>query len=82
MAFKKGNKEGKGRGKGTQNKHTIAFKQLLTTTYLALEKKNGHGLQKWAEKNPSDFYKICARLIPSEIELGVPEDKTFTLKIE
>ncbi|MGR3218811.1 MAG: hypothetical protein ACUZ8H_03205 [Candidatus Anammoxibacter sp.] len=67
MAFEKGNKLGNGRPKGAGNKFTTQFKDLLTETYQALEKKKETGLLVWAQNNPTDFYKICAKLIPLQI---------------
>jgi len=66
MGFEKGNPHG-GRKKGSSNKFTKQFKDLLTETYEALEKKKGHGLQIWAEKHPTDFYRICSKLVPQQI---------------
>lgn len=67
MKFQKGNRTGKGRPKGSENKVTKQFKDLLVETYEALEKKKDHGLQSWAEKHPTDFYRICAKLVPQQI---------------
>lgn len=67
MPFNKGNKLSNGRGKGNQNKFTKQFKDLLTETYLALEKSKKHGLVKWAKDNQTDFYKICSKLIPVQL---------------
>lgn len=53
--------------KGIPNKITQQFKDLLTETYQALEKDKERGLKKWAEKNPTDFYRICAKLVPQQI---------------
>ncbi len=80
MPFKKGNNEGKGRPKGSENKVTKQFKDLLAETYQALEEKKGHGLQVWAEKHPTDFYRICAKLVPQQItgEGGGPIEVTQT----
>jgi len=67
MPFEKGNKLSKGRKKDTPNRFTKQFKDLLTETYQALEEKKGHGLQTWAEKHPTDFYRICSKLVPQQI---------------
>ena len=67
MPFEKGNKLSPGRTKGVVNKSTKAFKDLLTETYRALEDEEGHGLLQWSKDNPTDFYRICAKLIPIEI---------------
>lgn len=57
----------KGRPKGIPNKFTKQFKDLLTETIQALEEKRDHGLMAWAEKHPSDFYRICSKLVPQEM---------------
>jgi len=68
MAFKKGTSGNpKGKPKGLKNKHTQAFKDLLTNTIHALEQKKDCGLMAWAEKHPSDFYRICSKLVPQEM---------------
>lgn len=67
MASKGGKREGSGRPKGSPNKFNKQFKDLLTETYLALEAKKDHGLQNWAEKHPTDFYRICSKLVPQEM---------------
>lgn len=64
---KGGAREGSGRPKGSLNKNTKAFKDLLTATIQTLEEKKGHGLQKWAEDHPTDFYRICSKLVPQEM---------------
>lgn len=85
MAFKKDNDYG-GRKKGSQNKHTKKFKDLLTETYLALEDNTDKkeedpktGLLAWAENNPTDFYRICGKLIPQQIEGEFKGNVTITV---
>lgn len=56
-----------GRKKGTPNKFNKQFKDLLTETIHALEQKKDHGLMEWAEKHPTDFYRICSKLVPQEM---------------
>jgi len=54
-----------GRGKGTPNKITSAFKDAVR---IAFEDIGGrHAFAAWARENPTDFYKIASRLIPTEI---------------
>jgi hypothetical protein len=56
---------GSGRKKGTANKLTVTFKQAVLMTF-----NNIGGVvhfTEWAKANPSEFYKIAARLIPAEI---------------
>lgn len=67
MADLNGNKTG-GRQKGTPNKFTTSFKELVTKTFQTLEEKQDKGMANWAIKNETDFYKIAARLIPAEMQ--------------
>jgi len=53
-----------GRQVGTPNKVTTIFKDAVRTVY---EDIGGHAaFAAWAKKNQTDFYKIAARLIPTE----------------
>ena len=65
--FEKGQDKTGGRQRGSQNKNTKAFKDLLTETIRALENDKDHGLEKWAKEHPSDFYRICSKLVPQEM---------------
>lgn len=67
MAFQKGQSGNPaGRKPGTQNRLTLTVKQGFEA---AFEKMQGgeHALDKWAAKNPTDFYKLASKLIPSQI---------------
>ena len=65
MANRKPPNAGKGRPKGALNKVTRAFKEAVLAVYNA---RGGNGaLLKWSNKEPTEFYRICARLIPTEI---------------
>lgn len=53
-----------GRKAGTPNKITTHFKDAVRTVY---EDIGGHAaFAEWARENRSDFYRIAARLIPTE----------------
>lgn len=55
-----------GRTKGTPNKITAAFKDAVRTVY---EDIGGNtAFAEWARANPGDFYRIAARLIPTEVQ--------------
>jgi hypothetical protein len=60
----KGKKTG-GRTAGTPNKITSAFKTAVLTVYDELG--GNTALLAWAQGNPTEFFKICARLIPHEV---------------
>ena len=72
----KGVKTG-GRQIGTPNKVTTAFKDAIRFVY---ENIGGHAaFANWAKENPTDFYKIAARLIPTEKDSK--EDRNITVEI-
>lgn len=55
---------GKGRKKGVPNKLTKSAREAFQ---LAFEQNGGaNGLTDWAHANPTEFYKLYARLIPVE----------------
>ncbi len=60
----RGQKSG-GRQVGTPNKVTAIFKDAVRTVY---EDIGGNAaFAEWAKENPTDFYRIAARLIPTEM---------------
>lgn len=53
-----------GRQKGSLNKVTAKFKEAVQIVYDDI---GGHAaFADWARENPSEFYRIAAKLIPSE----------------
>ncbi len=63
--FQKGQPKRGGRKKGTPNKLTWTFKEAIATAYDGI---GGHeAFTAWARKHPTEFYKIAARLIPTEL---------------
>jgi len=64
----KGNKTG-GRKKGTTNKVSLSLKQAVLETF---EKLGGvQHMATWAKENPSEFYRIAARLVPPGVPVQV-----------
>lgn len=69
-----------GRKKGSQNKLTSSFKDLVQTTFEQLE-ESGQGMLGWAQTNKTDFYKIASKLIPQE--MGIKAEvvtQSYTIK--
>lgn len=60
-----GSRIGAGRKPGTPNKITRAFKEAVAAVFEDLGGEKH--LLGWAKKNPTEFYKIATRLIPTEI---------------
>ena len=66
---------GKGRKKGTPNKATASIKAAFVE---AFEKRGGvKALVDWAEEEPTEFYKLAAKLIPTEIAGDVAASLTI-----
>ena len=60
---------GQGRPKGAQNKFTKTFKGMVEGE---LERLGPDHFHEWAIENPTDFYRLSARLLPSVRELSGP----------
>ena len=60
----KGKKTG-GRTPGTLNKTTKSAREAFSLAFEAIQRP-GTSLSEWAALNPTEFYKLYARLIPVE----------------
>lgn len=68
-----------GRAKGTVNKVTTVFKEAVRTVY---EDIGGHAaFAAWAKENPGDFYRIAAKLIPTEAPSSAETHRQITISI-
>ena len=67
----------KGRPKGSPNKLTKTFKEMIKGE---LERLGPKHLHKWASRNPGAFYHIASKLIPTELSASMaitPAQKTY-----
>lgn len=66
-----------GRAKGTPNKVSATAKENIIAVFTRMG--STAGMARWAKKHPTDFYRIYARLLPTEIEgsLNVPVTVVF-----
>lgn len=62
--FEKGNKAAENRG---QNKISRTVKQTVLEVFDRLQLHESANLEAWAVENTTEFYKIAAKLIPTEI---------------
>jgi hypothetical protein len=66
--FERGKPKTGGRLPGVANKFTGAFREAVQIVYNRL---GGHtAFLEWARDNPSEYYRIAARLIPGEMQEG------------
>lgn len=56
-----------GRKKGSGNRLTVSMKDTVEATLKFLQSKSGVSMRDWAMKNPTEFYRIAAKLIPTQI---------------
>lgn len=71
MAFIKGQSGNlKGKPKGALNKNTKTVKEMFNTVFSDLQNDSKANLLQWAKENPSDFYRLCSKLIPTSVDLS------------
>jgi hypothetical protein len=73
MSFKKGDKkpESSGRKEGSVNKLTKTVKERVLEVFNELQDDPQANLLSWAKDEPTEFYKIAAKLIPADINAKV-----------
>lgn len=54
-----------------QNKFTASVKDAVKAAFDELQSDPGANLAAWAKANPTDFYKLAAKLIPAAVETEV-----------
>lgn len=55
-----------GRHQGTKNKIT-SIRQAFVEAFDALQEHPEANLKAWAAKNPNEYYKLAARLLPQDV---------------
>lgn len=68
MAFKKA---GPGRPKGMKNKSSTMFLEALSDAVQAMQNSKDHNLFAWGKKNPTEFWKIASKLLPTSIQADI-----------
>lgn len=66
-----------GRPKGVPNKVSGNAKENIQAVFLRLGGTSR--MAEWAEENPTDFYKIYARLIPTDVKLSGDAENPITV---
>lgn len=64
-----GRKTGGGSRKGVPNKITASIKAAFEEAFKHLQTTDTANLKAWAEKNPSEFYRLSSKLIPAAVNL-------------
>ena len=78
MGFKKGEPrpQNAGRKEGSLNKITRTVKETVLAVFNDLQQDPKHSLLKWAKDEPTEFYKIASKLIPTEVNAQVETNIT------
>jgi len=56
-----------GRQKGVTNKTTRVVRDALTEAFEALQNDSTANLISWGKANPTQFYQLAAKLIPTQL---------------
>ena len=79
MAFLPGKPKTGGRRTGVPNRLTTHFREAVLVVYQGL---GGHeAFLQWARENPTEYYRIAARLIPTEMR-EKSEDNRVVVVVE
>jgi hypothetical protein len=78
MAFSKGKAKTGGRKPGVANKLTTTVKEKVLDVFNELQHDKEANLLTWAKSEPTEFYKIASKLIPTEVSAKV-EGKIITV---
>ena len=62
-----------GRRKGSVNHFTRSVREVIAETFDQLQIVPGVNLLDWATENPTEFYKLAAKLIPLQVETETKE---------
>jgi len=68
-----------GRVKGTPNKVTATAKENILAVFTRLG--GTAQMAAWAKENQTEFYKIYARLVPTETRLANPDGTPLSVNV-
>jgi hypothetical protein len=73
--FTPGGQPGPGRPKGSSSATTIAMRTAVAAVFEDLQEDHGGERRyshffDWAKTNPTEFYRIAARLLPMRVDTG------------
>lgn len=71
MPFEKGQQKKGGRQKGSENKLTKTVKETVLAVFHEMQDDPKVNLLAFGKSNPTEFYKIASKLIPTEVNANV-----------
>ena len=69
----------RGRAKGTPNTTTRTVREQLTQAFDLLQHDESANLLSWPKRNPTEFYKLAAKLIPIQVGSDIKSPLTGTV---
>ena len=66
-----------GRTKGSLNKISKTFKEILNEALLKIQNDPENNILQWAKKNPTEFYKLVSKLLPLQVESEITQTSTI-----
>lgn len=64
-----------GRPKGALNKSTKTVKAVFAEVFESLQEEgNPASLREWAKQEPTEFYKLASKLIPTQLDATVNQN--------
>lgn len=71
-----------GRPKGAKNRLTISVKDAVLDAFNKMQESEEHNIVTWGKANPTDFYKIASKLIPTDVQAEINHKGTVNLNIK
>lgn len=71
-----------GRSVGTPNKISGTVKERVLAVFNDLQQDPDHNLLAFAKKEPTEFYRLSAKLIPTDIKADVKHTGKVILEIK
>ena len=76
-----GKKTGGGSRKGSPNKLTKSVKEVFEIAFNELQSDKNANLATWAKENTTDFYRLAAKLIPTDIKADIESKSDLLIKV-
>lgn len=76
-----GKKTGGGSRKGSPNKLTKSVKEAFEIAFNELQSDKNANLATWAKENTTDFYRLAAKLIPTDIKADIESKSDLLIKV-
>jgi hypothetical protein len=70
-----------GRFKGSPNKVTKSIREHFAAAFDMLQDDDIYNLTSWAKTNPTEFYRLASKLIPTKVEADIVQPIQHIIQI-